>query len=99
MSLADGRARKPETGSMNAIWRGLRDRLRRTATPVCDSCAFVEFFRSNGDGQVPRLHAFCRCPDGPHLDRPIPVSRSCAAWQRAERPIDKPSVGDPTLTA
>jgi len=84
---------------MNAIWRGLRDRLRRTATPVCDTCAFVEFFRSNGDGQVPRLHAFCRCPDGPHQDRPGPSSRSCAVWKRAELPIDKPSVGDPTLTA
>ena len=70
----------------------------RRSSPGCDTCAFVEFFRSNGDGQVPRLHAFCRCPDGPYRDRPVPPSRHCPRWTPAEKPIEKPTVGDPTLT-
>jgi len=82
--------------------RGLFDRLRhqieRAERPHCDTCIFVEFFRSNGDGQVPRLHAFCRCPDGPYRDRPVPTARRCQRWQRAATPAQKPSVGDPTLT-
>ncbi len=72
--------------------------FRRPERPSCDTCAFVEFFRSNGDGQVPRLNAFCRCPGGPSQDRPIPEVRRCAHWQRALRPAEKPHVGDPTLT-
>lgn len=66
--------------------------------PVCDTCAFVEFFRSNGDGQVTRVHAFCRCPGGPFEDRPIPPERRCERWQRADHPPVKPKVGDPTLS-
>jgi hypothetical protein len=66
--------------------------------PSCDTCAFVEFFRSNGDGQVTRVHAFCRCDGGPFEDRPVPRERRCERWQRAERPPVKPKVGDPTLT-
>ena len=38
--------------------------LIRTEPPSCDTCAFVEFFRSNGDGQVSRLNTFCRCAGG-----------------------------------
>jgi hypothetical protein len=66
--------------------------------PSCDNCAFVEFFRSNGDGQVTRVHAFCRCADGPFADRPVPSERRCEMWHRAEHPPAKPTVGDPTLT-
>jgi hypothetical protein len=72
---------------------------RRTPRPSCDNCAFVEFLRSNGDGQMSRLHAFCRCPDGPYRDRPVPAARRCDRWQRADRPPTIPRVGDPTLTA
>ena len=71
---------------------------KRDTRPACDTCAFVEFFRSNGDGQVPRLHAFCRCPEGPFENLPVPGERRCPQWQRAERPPPKPHVGDPTLT-
>ncbi len=72
-------------------------RLRGTQ-PACDTCAFVEFFRSNGDGQMPRLNAFCRCPGGPHQDRPLPRARRCDRWQPAAGKVAKPRVGDPTLT-
>ncbi len=71
---------------------------RQAKLPACDTCAFVEFFRSNGDGQSARLQAFCRCPDGPFADRPIPVERRCAEWRPSSGPVDKPRVGDPTLT-
>lgn len=71
---------------------------RQRSVPGCDTCAFVEFFRSTGDGQMPRLNAFCRCPDGPYQDRPVPPARHCNRWQQAEHPIEKPQVGDPTLT-
>lgn len=70
----------------------------RNERVVCDTCAFVEFFRSNGDGQVPRLHAFCRCPGGPFENRPVPRERKCERWERAAYPPAKPKVGDPTLT-
>jgi hypothetical protein len=69
-----------------------------TDRPVCDTCAFVEFFRSNGDGQVTRIHAFCRCPAGPFEDRPVPRDRRCERWRRADTPPVKPQVGDPSLT-
>jgi hypothetical protein len=65
---------------------------------ACDTCAFVDFFRSNGDGQVTRMHAFCRCEGGPFHDRPIPSERRCGSWQRADKPPAKPKVGDPTLS-
>ncbi len=74
-------------------------RIRRQRhSDSCDNCAFVEFFRSNGDGQVPRLHAFCRCPGGPFEDRPVPPARRCDRWQPSAGPVDVPTVGDPTLT-
>jgi hypothetical protein len=81
----------------------IRNKLRALFSPQrkpqsCDTCAFVEFFRSNGDGQVTRIHAFCRCPGGPFADRPVPPARRCDLWQRADQPPAKPAVGDPTLT-
>lgn len=82
---------------MSAIARLANRLLRRTEPPSCDTCALVEFFRSNGDGQVSRLNAFCRCPGGPFEDRPVPQARRCDRWQRAERPVPRPPVGDPTL--
>ncbi len=84
---------------MNRLRKTLARLVQRGRTPqTCDACAFVEFFRSNGDGQAARLQAFCRCPDGPFTNRPIPRARHCAAWQLAAKPSPKPSVGDPTLT-
>ena len=70
----------------------------RPAQRTCDTCAFVDFFRSNGDGQTARLQAFCRCPTGPFQDRPVPAQRRCERWERASTPPPKPRVGDPTLT-
>lgn len=64
----------------------------------CDTCAYVHFFRSNGDGQVPRLNAFCRCPNGPYRDRPIPRARRCDMWQPSTGKTERPEVGDPSLT-
>jgi hypothetical protein len=71
---------------------------RSSGPAVCDTCAFVDFFRSNGDGQISRLQAFCRCPDGPFLDRPAPPERHCSHWRRNASPPEKPQVGDPTLS-
>jgi hypothetical protein len=81
----------------------LKDKLailfaRKPAPVTCDTCAFVEFFRSNGDGQTPRLQAFCRCPGGAFESRPVPRERRCERWERASEPPEKPRVGDPTLT-
>lgn len=84
---------------MPALRAALAALLRtRRRTTTCDNCAFVEFFRSTGDGQVPRLNAFCRCPGGPFQDRPVPPARHCERWQQRQGPIEKPAVGDPTLT-
>jgi hypothetical protein len=84
---------------MTTLREKLATLLRRKAEPTtCDTCAFVEFFRSNGDGQTARLQAFCRCPNGLFADRPIPAERHCGAWQQATRPAEKPTVGDPNLT-
>ncbi len=49
----------------------------------CYTCQYSQVFRSNGDGQVSRLHTYCRHPHGPFSDRPIPPARWCDAWQRA----------------
>ncbi|OIO91926.1 MAG: hypothetical protein AUK03_10430 [Anaerolineae bacterium CG2_30_64_16] len=76
----------------------LRGWLGRAPRPQCDTCAYVQFFRSSGDGQAPRLLAFCRCPGGPHHDRPIPPQRRCDRWRLADVPAARPVVGDPTLT-
>lgn len=83
---------------MSAFASFAKGLLNRAEPPRCDTCAFVEFFRSNGDGQVTRLHTFCRCPDGPFEDRPVPQARRCERWQRAKQPATRPTVGDPTLT-
>ncbi len=80
------------------LTRALRRLRRKRPAETCDNCAFVEFFRSNGDGQVSRLNAFCRCPGGPVQDRPVPPARWCARWQPADGPVEVPTVGDPTLT-
>ena len=50
-------------------WQRLRGR-------TCDRCAFLDVFRSNGDGQVTRLHAFCRAPQSAHFNRPVPPERT-----------------------
>lgn len=50
----------------------------------CYSCEFSHLFRSNGDGQVSRMHAFCRNPASAHNKRPVPDGRWCDAWQRAQ---------------
>ncbi|HEY53049.1 MAG TPA: hypothetical protein G4N94_06295 [Caldilineae bacterium] len=47
----------------------------------CHTCRFSDSFRSTGDGQVSRLHTFCRNPASPYFDRPIPPDRWCDAWQ------------------
>ncbi|HPM25436.1 MAG TPA: hypothetical protein PLP66_16115 [Phycisphaerae bacterium] len=83
---------------MSALRAALAALLRKGRRTTCDECAFVEFFRSSGDGQVPRLNAFCRCPGGPYQDRPIPPARRCERFQQREGPAEKPAVGDPTLT-
>jgi hypothetical protein len=83
---------------MSVIVRLANRLLKRDEPPSCDTCAFVEFLRSNGDGQVSRLVTFCRCPGGAHEDRPVPQFRRCERWQRAEHPPAPPVVGDPSLT-
>lgn len=65
----------------------------------CDNCAFADAFRSNGDGQVTRLHTYCRAPQSPHFNRPAPPERLCESWQRGDKLPQPPQVGDPTLTA
>ncbi|NOZ49310.1 MAG: hypothetical protein GXP37_04580 [Chloroflexi bacterium] len=67
----------------------------------CYTCQHSQVFRSNGDGQVSRLHSFCRHPHALHADRPIPQSLWCDWWQRADDPDKKrPSELDETgLTA
>jgi hypothetical protein len=71
---------------------------RKPGRPACDACAFVDYFRSNGDGQATRLQAFCRCPGGPFEDRPIPRERFCPRWEQAKTPVARPRVGDSSLT-
>lgn len=62
--------------TLQRAWRQLRGH-------DCYACAFSEVFRSNGDGQVSRLHSFCRNPASAHHDRPLPPELWCQAWQRA----------------
>ena len=78
--------------NLQRTWQRLRGR-------TCDTCAFADSFRSNGDGQVTRLQTFCRSPHSPYHDRPIPPERLCQSWQKADKPRRPPSVGDPNLTA
>jgi hypothetical protein len=77
---------------MRLAWQKMRGRS-------CDTCAFAEVFRSNGDGQVTRLHTFCRAEQSPHRDRPVPPERLCEQWQKTDKPKAPPRVGDPNLTA
>jgi hypothetical protein len=74
---------------MNSTWQRLRGR-------TCDTCAFLDVFRSNGDGQVTRLHAFCRGPQSPHQDRPRAVGAHLWAWQKSDDQRRSPTVGIPT---
>jgi hypothetical protein len=78
--------------NLDPIWRKLRGRS-------CANCAFADTFRSNGDGQVMRLHTFCRAAESPHFNRPAPPERWCATWQQQDEPRQPPQVGDPNLTA
>lgn len=82
---------------LRRVFTALR-KHRNLPAAGCDACAFVHFFRSNGDGQAARLQAFCRCPGGPFENRPIPRERWCSSWQAAPGPVEKPQVGDPNLT-
>lgn len=66
---------------------------------TCDTCEFADTFRSNGDGQVTRLHTFCRGPQSPYSNRPVPSERWCNAWERRRSRRQPPQVGDPNLTA
>jgi hypothetical protein len=77
-----------------ASWLGWQ-RIRGRS---CDTCAFAEVFRSNGDGQVTRLHTFCRAAQSRHRDRPVPPERWCKHWQKGDEPPNQPQVGDPNLT-
>jgi hypothetical protein len=81
----------PRMAKMKLWWMRLRGRS-------CDSCAFVDIFRSNGDGQVMRLHSFCRSPLSPFADRPVPPERLCGQWQPSSESPSPPRVGDPNLT-
>ncbi len=65
----------------------------------CDNCAFADTFRSNGDGQVTRLHTYCRAPQSPYFNRPAPAERLCHCWQPGDDLPIPPEVGDPNLTA
>ena len=62
-----------------------------------ENCRFSDTFRSNGDGQVTRVHLFCRAPQSPYCDRPAPAQRWCPAWT-AGNPQPPPQVGNPDLT-
>lgn len=64
----------------------------------CYSCEFSQIFRSNGDGQVSRLHTFCRNRNSAYDKKPIPDERWCDAWQRA-RDGRKGKPDDAGLTA
>jgi len=72
-------------------WHKLRGRS-------CDTCSFADTFRSNGDGQVTRLHTYCRAPLSVHFNRPAPEERLCDHWQKADAPRQPPKVGDSGLT-
>ena len=74
----------------NRFWQRLQGQ-------TCENCRFSEFFRSNGDGQVTRVHLFCRCPDSAYHDRPAPAERWCPAWDAGGQK-DAPRVGNPDLT-
>lgn len=77
---------------LHTVWLRLRG-------SSCDNCAFADTFRSNGDGQVTRLHTYCRAPASPHFNRPAPAERLCHSWQPGDGSSQPPEVGDPTLTA
>ncbi len=70
-------------------WQRLR---RKIQPPSCYTCQYADAFRTNGDGQVSRWQVFCRSPDSPYRDRPIPSELHCPAW--APRPKTAPPIPD-----
>lgn len=75
---------------LHLLWQRVQGRS-------CENCRFSDTFRSNGDGQVTRVHLFCRAPQSPYCDRPAPAQRWCPAWA-AGNPQPPPQVGNPDLT-
>ncbi|NOZ73650.1 MAG: hypothetical protein GXP38_17460 [Chloroflexi bacterium] len=65
--------------ALRRLWRQLQGHS-------CYTCQFSETFRSNGDGQVSRLHTFCRYAQSPYYNRPIPHPPWCDLWQQADDP-------------
>lgn len=66
------------TSSFRIIWNHLRGR-------TCHTCAYLDVFYSSGDGQVSKRHAFCRHPQGPYANRPIPAERWCPYYKKKAR--------------
>ncbi len=62
---------------MQLLWNHLRGR-------TCHTCAFLDVFWSSGDGQVSKRHAFCRHPQSPYANRPIPPEAWCPFWQNRQ---------------
>lgn len=80
---------------------GIRRLWLRLQGHDCYSCRHSQVFRSNGDGQVSRLHTFCRNPVSPHHGRPIPPERWCDHWQQARggRKAEPEEIDQTGLTA
>jgi hypothetical protein len=57
------------------FWNHIRNR-------TCQTCKHLDIFRSSGDGQVSKRHAFCRNPVSPHFNHPIPGEAWCPHYQR-----------------
>jgi len=57
------------------VWNHLHNR-------TCQTCIHLDVFRSSGDGQVSKRHAFCRNPVSPHFNHPIPGEAWCPHYQR-----------------
>ncbi|HEY80352.1 MAG TPA: hypothetical protein EYP25_10125 [Anaerolineae bacterium] len=60
------------------FWNHVRGR-------TCHTCAYLHIFMSSGDGQVSKRHAFCRNPDSPYANRPIPNEAWCPHYRAANR--------------
>ncbi|MBK9092148.1 MAG: hypothetical protein WAV53_06290 [Anaerolineae bacterium] len=82
---------------IRSAWPDLQLIWSRLQGHRCANCCFGETFRSNGDGQVTRVHLFCRAAQSRHFNRPAPPERWCASWTAGE-PGSPPRVGDPDLT-
>ncbi len=63
----------------------------------CENCFFSESFRSNGDGQVTRVHLFCRAEQSRYFNLPAPPERLCLSWTAGQSGAP-PRVGNPDLT-